>query len=173
MYMLWLELVNSDNSVAVPDVNAHKTCNEWYLPASISVDGSNYSALIREIQSDHSNSATYQQLYSSRLITTALQSVSVTKWRVHLFCVCRCVHFRLCAFTSSITCCSKSFEPTEIAQSVQCLGNKLDGQKRIVMRFPEGVRDLSLLESVDNGTRTHPASGVKMWWRYVNHSAYI
>jgi hypothetical protein len=76
MYVLWLgELVNSDNSVAAPDVNTYKTCNDWYLPATISVDGSNYSALVREIQSDHTNSATYQQLNSSRFITTALQSV--------------------------------------------------------------------------------------------------
>jgi hypothetical protein len=165
MYVLWLgELVNSDNSVGAPDVNIYKTCNDWYLPANISVDSRNYSALVREIQSGHSNNTTYQQLYSSRLSTTALQSVSVAKWQAHLLCVCRCVHFRLCAFTSSITCCSKSFEPTETAQSVQCLGNKLDDQKRIVMRFPAGVRDLSLLESVDNGTGTHPASWVKMWW---------
>ena len=79
VYVLWLgELVNSDNSVSAPDVNTYKTCNDWYLPASISVDGSNYSALVREIHSDHSYSATYQQLYSSQLITTALQSVSVT-----------------------------------------------------------------------------------------------
>jgi len=39
--------VNSDNSVAAPDVNTYmyKTCNDCYLPASISVDVSHYSAL--------------------------------------------------------------------------------------------------------------------------------
>jgi len=73
-------------------MSKHKTCNDWCLLASISDDGSHYSALVREIQSGHSNSAT---LSATLKLPTHHNRVTI--------CVCNEV---TCPFVLCLSLCS-------------------------------------------------------------------